>query len=202
MTVDKALERLNNKLSLLAAAVGIAAAVTPEKVLPFIYAHWIFVCIYLVVGVAPLQELLHPMKTWEQMRTDPRLGVVWLAKFAALWWIVLVGGCLLIGHERENTSDTARAGPDNQERTRENGAIDPARKNYSSVIEIRGGETLKYIQPASLPSLSQKPGDVPLNAGLVPILYLGHNQKFVLFCGVFGEQGAPPIVKDSTATCP
>jgi hypothetical protein len=97
MTIDKALERLNNKLSLLAAATGIAAAVAPEKVLPFIYAHWVAFCIYLVVGVAPVQELLHPVKTWREMRTD-RLGIVWLAKFAALWALVLVSGFLLIRH--------------------------------------------------------------------------------------------------------
>ena len=82
MTIEKALERLNNKLSLLAAAGGIAAAVAPEKILPFIYSHKVAVCIYLLVGVAPIQEFFHPMKTWEEMRKD-RLGVVWFAKFAA-----------------------------------------------------------------------------------------------------------------------
>jgi uncharacterized membrane protein len=97
MTIDKALERLNNKLSLLAAAGGIAAAVAPDKVFPFIYSHWVTVCIYLVVGVAPIQELFHPMKTWEQMRSD-RLGVVWLAKFLTLWVLVVVSGFLLIRH--------------------------------------------------------------------------------------------------------
>jgi hypothetical protein len=75
MTIDKALERLNNKLSLLAAAAGIAAAVSPDKVLPFIYSHWVSACIYLIVGVAPIQELFHPVKTWEEMKTD-RLGIV------------------------------------------------------------------------------------------------------------------------------
>lgn len=97
MTIDKALERLNNKLSLLAAVGGIAAAVAPDKVFPFIYSHWLAVCIYLVVGVAPIQELFHPIRTWEQMSSD-RLGVVWLAKFLTLWVLVIVSGFLLIRH--------------------------------------------------------------------------------------------------------
>ncbi len=97
MTVSKALERLNNKLSLLAAAGGIAAAVAPDKVLPFIYCHRTAVSIYLIVGVAPIQELFHPVETCEQMRTD-RLGFVWLAKFAVLWALVLVSVFLLIRH--------------------------------------------------------------------------------------------------------
>jgi len=95
MTIDKALERLNNKLSLLAAAGGIAAAVAPDKVLPFIYSHWVVVCVYLLVGVAPIQEFFHPMKTWEEMSND-RLGLVWFAKFLALWALVLFSGFLLI----------------------------------------------------------------------------------------------------------
>ena len=95
MTIDKALERLNNKLSLLAVAAGIAAAVAPDKILPFLYRHWFAVCVYLVVGVAPVQELLHPVKTWREMRAD-RLGIVWLAKFVLLWSLVLYGGLQLI----------------------------------------------------------------------------------------------------------
>ena len=97
MTISKALDRLNNKLSLLAAGGGIAAAVAPERVLPFIYSHWVAVCIYLIVGVAPIQELFHPIKTWEEVRTD-RLGIVWFAKFAALWALVLVSVFQLVRH--------------------------------------------------------------------------------------------------------
>ena len=200
MTINAALERLNNKLNLLAAAAGIAAAVAPGKILPFMYAHWVAVCIYLVVGVAPIQELFHPIKAWEQMRTE-LLGIVWFAKFALLWSLVLVSGFLLICHQRETVSDRAPSVPDFQKLACGDGATDPGCKNHTSVIEIRGGETLKYIPPSNLPR-SQKPGELSLDAGFVPILYLGHNQKFALYCGVFGERGTPPIVKDSTVTCP
>ena len=95
MTIDKALERLNNKLSLLAAAGGIAAAVKPDQVLPFLYRHWVLVCIYLVVGVAPVQEFFHLCKTWKELRSD-RLGVVWFAKLALLWTLVVCSIVLLI----------------------------------------------------------------------------------------------------------
>jgi len=192
MPIDKALERLNNKLSLIAVAAGIAAAVDPTKVLPFMYANRVYVFIYLIVGVAPIQELCHPVKTLEQMKTDPRLGFVWFAKFIALWCVVLAGFLLLLCH-RETASDRTAAVPDHQKLACENGATDPECKNQTSVIEIHGGETLKYIPP---------PSNLPrLDAGFVPILYLGHNQKFFLSCGVLGEQGTPAIVKDSTATC-
>jgi len=201
MTIDDALIRLNSKLNLLAVAAGIAAAVAPAKILPFAYAHWLAVCIYLVVGVAPIQELFHPMKAWEQMRTDPRLGFVWSVKFVALWFLVLVSSFLLICHRRETASHRTPAVVDYQELACENGATDPECKNHTSVIEIRGGETLKYIPPSNLPG-SQKPGELSLGTGLVPILYLGHNQKFFLSCGVFGEQGTPMILKDSTVKCP
>lgn len=202
MTIDKALERLNNKLSLIAVAVGIAAAVAPKDILPFIYDHRIAVCIYLIVGVAPIQELFHPIKAFEQMRTD-RLGLVWIAKFVTLWVLVLVSAFLLILHGEggANTPDTGRAVTDDQEIARENRGVDSERKNHSSVIEIRGGETLKYTQPTNLPKHQQK-GGMPLDAGFVPIIYLGHKQEFALYCGVLGEQGTPPTIKGSTVTCP
>ena len=97
ITIGQAIERLNNKLSLLAAAGGIAAAVAPDKILPFIYSHRILVCIYLIVGVAPIQELFHPIKACERMRAD-RLGFAWFAKFAVLWALVLVSIFLPICH--------------------------------------------------------------------------------------------------------
>jgi len=200
MTIDDALERLNHKLNLLAAAGGIAAAVAPGKILPFMYAHWVAVCFYLFVGVAPIQELFHPRMAWEQMRTD-RLGFVWFAKFATLWILVLLSSFLLISHQSEPASDRAQAVPDYQRLACENGPTDPECKNHTSVIEIRGGETLKYITPSNLPR-SQKPGELSVDKGLVRILYLGHNQEFFLSCGVFGEQGTPVMVKDSTVTCP
>jgi hypothetical protein len=160
MKIDDALQRLNNKLNLLAAAAGIAAAVAPDKILPFMYAHSVYVIIYLVVGVAPLQEFIHPCETLKEMGKDWGLGIVWGLKFVALWCLVFWSGHLLIYHQPE------------------------------TAIEIHGGETLKYIPLHSPP------------AGSVPMLYLGHNQKFFISCGVFGEQGTPVLVKDSTATCP
>jgi hypothetical protein len=95
MTIGKALERLNNKLSLLAAAAAIAAAVAPDKVFPFAYRHWFLACIYLVFGVAPIQELFHPIETLKEMQTD-RLGFVWIVKFALLWVLVSIGATALI----------------------------------------------------------------------------------------------------------
>lgn len=103
MTIDKALERLNNKLSLIAAAGGIAAAVAPEKILPFLYSHKVIVCIYLVVGVAPIQEFFHPIKTCQTMRKD-LLGIAWLAKFGLLWFLVVLSGVLLIRQRGTNLS--------------------------------------------------------------------------------------------------
>jgi len=97
MTIEKALERLNNKLSLLAAAAGVAAAVAPDKILPFIYRHWLCASIYLVVGVAPIQEFFHPIRTLKELTTDS-LGIVWVAKFLVLWALVVTAGFILIRH--------------------------------------------------------------------------------------------------------
>jgi hypothetical protein len=103
----------------------------------------------------------------------------------------------------EKNPETAQAMPDYQKIACENGATDAACKNYSSVIEIRGGETLKYIPAKNLPKKSQKQsGEVSLDSGFVPIVYLGHKQTFALHCGVFGERDERPTVKDSTVTCP
>lgn len=196
LTIDKALERLNNKLSLLAAAAGVAAAVAPKEILPFVYNHRIAVCIYLVVGVAPIQEFFHPKMTWQQVRTD-QLGLVWAAKFVALWLLVGWASYQLVGHGYERSPDTAQVAPDYQKLACENGAIDPACKNYSSIVEIRGGEALKYIPPASLPK-----SQAPLAAGFVPIVRLGHKQTFSFYCGILGEPDKPPTIKGSTLTCP
>lgn len=167
-----------------------------KEILPFVYDHRIAVCIYLVVGVAPIQELFHPKMTWQQMRTD-QLGLVWVAKFATLWLLVGWAGYQLLGHGYERSPDKAEVAPNYQKLACEIGAIDPACKNYSSIVEIRGGETLKYIPPANLPK-----SQVPLAAGIVPIVYLGHNQTFSFSCGVLGKQHTPPTITDSTLTCP
>ena len=70
---------------------------------------------------------------------------------------------------------------------------------YGSVIEIRGGETLKVVPPKPRKTNA---GQLDLTGGMIPIVYLGHNQKFFLACGVFGEHGGFPTITDSTATCP
>jgi hypothetical protein len=56
------------------------------------------------------------------------------------------------------------------------------------VAEIRGGETLRVIS-------SNEPG-------FVPLVYLGHHQKFVLWCGNFGEQGTKVHMDGDTISCP
>jgi hypothetical protein len=43
---------------------------------------------------------------------------------------------------------------------------------------------------------------IDLTGGLVPIVYLGHHQRFVFTCGVFGEQTMSPTMTGSDATCP
>jgi len=97
MSIAAALERLNNKLSLLSAAAAIAAAIAPDKTLPFIFRHWVAACIYLLIGVAPVQELFHPVETTKTMTAD-RLGFVWLVKFIGLWVLVLFGVIALVCH--------------------------------------------------------------------------------------------------------
>jgi hypothetical protein len=64
--------------------------------------------------------------------------------------------------------------------------------NNQRIIEIYGGETLKSVRLSNTP------------AGAVPIIYLGHKQKFVLTCGNFGEAVAGPIVliKSGDVSCP
>lgn len=108
-------------------------------------------------------------------------------------WFATVDAC-------EKDPETARVVPDYQRIACESGANDPAcnHKPYGSVIEIRGGETLKVRHPANPP----KGVPIDLKDGLIPIVYLGHNQQFVFSCGVFGEQGESPTVTSSTITCP
>jgi hypothetical protein len=64
-----------------------------------------------------------------------------------------------------------------------------------SLVEIHGGETLKVM-----PGHTTK--DDPYADIAIPIVYLGHKQKFAFTCGVFGEQGNSPIIVNTTVTCP
>ena len=115
-------------------------------------------------------------------------------------WFATVDAC-------EKNPETTRAVPDYQTLACENGAIDPVCNNRpnGSVVGIRGGETLKVVR-VSNPPKSQATNGVQLDmTSFIPIVYLGHNQKFVFACGVFGEQRVPtefPTIKSSTATCP
>lgn len=72
---------------------------------------------------------------------------------------------------------------------------EPPKVSKSSIVEIHGGETLKIVQAKDVENL-------PKDAVPIPILYLGHKQEFLFVCGVFGEQGHYPTIKDSTARCP
>lgn len=71
---------------------------------------------------------------------------------------------------------------------------EPLKVSKGLIVEIHGGETLKIVQAKNVENL-------PKNAVPIPILYLGHKQEFLFVCGVFGEQGHYPTIKDSTATC-
>lgn len=116
-------------------------------------------------------------------------------------WLATVDAC-------EKNPETARAVPDYYQTIPcPDGALDPDCKNrpYRAVVEIRGGETLKVVR-VSNPPKSQKTNGVQFDPRSgIPIVYLGHNQKFVFACGVFGEQGVPtefPTITISTAKCP
>lgn len=64
--------------------------------------------------------------------------------------------------------------------------VSPIGKKF---VEIYGGETLKL---ASLRT----------PAGAVPVVYLGHKQKFTFTCGNFGEAGTAPTIKGGDVSCP
>ena len=115
-------------------------------------------------------------------------------------WFATIDAC-------EGNPETARAVPDYQTIACENGALDPAcnSRPYSSVVEIRGGETLKQVR-VSNPPKSQRTNGLQLDpTSFTPLVYLGHNQKFVFACGVFGEQRVPtkfPTITNSTRNVP
>jgi len=67
----------------------------------------------------------------------------------------------------------------------------------NKVVEIHGGETLKIVRSKS----TGAPTAFDMSKS-VPIVYLGHNQKFQLACGNFGEQGNyAPTFKQGEVSC-
>jgi hypothetical protein len=113
-------------------------------------------------------------------------------------WFATIDAC-------EKNPETARAVPDYQRIACENGALDTVCNNrpHGSVVEIRGGETLKVVKVSNTPTPQETNGvKLDLTSGFIPLVYLGHHQRFVFTCGVFGEQGTSPTITGSEATCP
>ncbi len=68
------------------------------------------------------------------------------------------------------------------------------------IIPIYGGETLKIVKPG------EETGGRKVTpiAGAIPLLYLGHDQKFTVTCGNYNEKNNPapnPVIKGTTITC-
>jgi hypothetical protein len=67
-------------------------------------------------------------------------------------------------------------------------------------ISIYGGETLRIVKP----NVAAIKGKVPDFVALVPLLYLGHDQKFTVTCGNYNEKNNPapnPVIEGTTITC-
>ncbi len=67
----------------------------------------------------------------------------------------------------------------------------------SPVIAIHGGETLQIVPVPPTPG--------GLESGFIPIVYLGHDQKFVMACGNYGETQVPttfPKIERGNTVCP
>ena len=64
----------------------------------------------------------------------------------------------------------------------------------ANVVEIRGGGTLQISPPQRF-----SPDGEP---DVIPIIYLGHRQTFVLMCGIYGEQGTSVSVNQGLVSCP
>jgi hypothetical protein len=75
-----------------------------------------------------------------------------------------------------------------------------AKASAPEIIPIYGGETSKIIK-----SEEEAGGrKVTPIAGAIPLLYLGHNQKFVVACGNYNEKNNPapnPVIEGITITC-
>lgn len=69
------------------------------------------------------------------------------------------------------------------------------------IIPIYGGETLRVVKASEATSN----GKVPDFVGVVPLLYLGHNQKFTVTCGSYGDGSdiprSNPVIEGMTITC-
>jgi hypothetical protein len=59
-------------------------------------------------------------------------------------------------------------------------------------LVIHGGETLRIIE---LPTQPTNNGWTPVPGSMTPIVYLGHNQKFIFWCGNYGEPGTVGVEK-------
>jgi hypothetical protein len=75
-----------------------------------------------------------------------------------------------------------------------------AKTSAPETIPIYGGETLKIIKSG------EEAGGRKVTpiAGAIPMLYLGHNQKFVVACGNYNEKNNPapnPVIEGITITC-
>jgi len=67
--------------------------------------------------------------------------------------------------------------------------------NAARVVEVRGGATL-HINP---PQQFSPEGD----PDVIPVIYLGHRQSFVLTCGYYGEQKAASVsLNQGLVSCP
>jgi len=64
----------------------------------------------------------------------------------------------------------------------------------ANIVEVRGGGTLKITPPQKF----SPEGD----PDVIPIIYLGHRQTFVLTCGNYGEPAIPISVNQGLVSCP
>jgi hypothetical protein len=82
-----------------------------------------------------------------------------------------------------------------------NSGAEPS-KPMSFVVEVHGGDTLKIIpgpEPQGTADFTPVPGSS------VPLVYLGHNQKFLFACGETGESQFPtsyPKKEKGVTVCP
>jgi hypothetical protein len=74
-----------------------------------------------------------------------------------------------------------------------------------STVDIHGGENLKVIHADTLTPPADNPEWKPVPGSDVPLVYLGHNQKFIFACGDYGEKQVPdawPKKENGQLVCP